>query len=68
MLLDEATASFDSQNERAAPKTLGALTADRTLLVITHRLDAVAAVLDEGPNANRAPVYPRKPAPIVDNQ
>ncbi|MGI5375550.1 ABC transporter ATP-binding protein [Streptomyces sp. CA-251387] len=53
VLLDEATASLDPENERAVQDALSALTAGRTLLVIAHRLQTVAAAdqilfLDEG--------------------
>ncbi|MYR60323.1 ATP-binding cassette domain-containing protein [Streptomyces sp. SID625] len=53
VLLDEATASLDPENEQAVQDALSALTAGRTLLVIAHRLRTVAAAdqilfLDEG--------------------
>ncbi|MFF3850484.1 ABC transporter ATP-binding protein [Streptomyces sp. NPDC002328] len=53
VLLDEATASLDPENEQAVQDALSALTAGRTLLVIAHRLQTVAAAhqilfLDEG--------------------
>ncbi|MGW0120782.1 ABC transporter ATP-binding protein [Streptomyces sp. NPDC003327] len=53
VLLDEATASLDPENEQAVQDALTALTADRTLLVIAHRLQTVMAadqilVLDGG--------------------
>ncbi|MFI6344294.1 ABC transporter ATP-binding protein [Streptomyces sp. NPDC050560] len=53
VLLDEATASLDPENEQAVQEALSALTAGRTLLVIAHRLQTVAAAdqilfLDEG--------------------
>ncbi|MEJ8634759.1 ABC transporter ATP-binding protein [Streptomyces sp. MS2.AVA.5] len=53
VLLDEATASLDPENEQAVQEALGHLTAGRTLLVIAHRLQTVAAagqilLLDEG--------------------
>ncbi|MFE9697853.1 ABC transporter ATP-binding protein [Streptomyces sp. NPDC006270] len=53
VLLDEATASLDPENERAVQEALGHLTEGRTLLVIAHRLQTVAAadqilLLDEG--------------------
>ncbi|MFY1634938.1 ABC transporter ATP-binding protein [Solwaraspora sp. WMMB335] len=53
VLLDEATASLDASNERAVRDALAVLTADRTLLVIAHRLHTVVAatqilVLEEG--------------------
>jgi ATP-binding cassette subfamily B protein len=43
VLLDEATAALDPENEAAVQDALSALTADRTLLVIAHRLQTVAA-------------------------
>lgn len=53
VLLDEATAALDPENERAVQDALRALAADRTLLVIAHRLQTVEAadqiiVLDGG--------------------
>ena len=53
VLLDEATAALDPENERAVQEALRALAADRTLLVIAHRLQTVEAadqiiVLDGG--------------------
>ena len=53
VLLDEATAALDPENERAVQNALRALAADRTLLVIAHRLQTVQSadqilVLDEG--------------------
>ena len=53
MLLDEATAALDPENERAVQDALQALAADRTLLVIAHRLQTVRSadkivVLDDG--------------------
>ncbi|MFE9833718.1 ABC transporter ATP-binding protein [Streptomyces sp. NPDC005551] len=58
VLLDEATASLDPENEQAVQDALSALTADRTLLVIAHRLQTVMAadqilVLDDGGIAQR---------------
>ncbi|MFE6174480.1 ABC transporter ATP-binding protein [Streptomyces sp. NPDC056464] len=58
VLLDEATASLDPENERAVQEALNNLTAGRTLLVIAHRLQTVAAAdqilfLDEGRIAER---------------
>lgn len=58
VLLDEATASLDPENERAVQEALNALTASRTLLVIAHRLQTVAAAdqilfMDEGRIAER---------------
>jgi ATP-binding cassette subfamily B protein len=43
VLLDEATAALDPENEAAVQDALAALTADRTLLVIAHRLPTIAA-------------------------
>ncbi|MCO1574876.1 ABC transporter ATP-binding protein/permease [Crossiella sp. SN42] len=43
VLLDEATAALDPENESAVQDALTALTADRTLLVIAHRLQTVVA-------------------------
>jgi len=53
VLLDEATAALDPENEAAVQDALRALTAERTLLVIAHRLQTVQSanqilVLDEG--------------------
>ncbi|MFF3437122.1 ABC transporter ATP-binding protein [Streptosporangium sp. NPDC002721] len=53
VLLDEATAALDPENEAAIGDALRALAADKTLLVIAHRLSTVMAadqilVLDEG--------------------
>jgi ATP-binding cassette subfamily B protein IrtB len=53
VLLDEATASLDSQNEAAVTEALRVLSADKTVLVIAHRLDTIAhadriAVIDGG--------------------
>ncbi|MET7400472.1 ABC transporter ATP-binding protein [Dactylosporangium sp. NPDC005572] len=53
VLLDEATAALDPHNERAVQQALAALTADRTLLVIAHRLQTIRdadqiVVLEEG--------------------
>ncbi|MGL5930240.1 MAG: ABC transporter ATP-binding protein, partial [Dermatophilaceae bacterium] len=43
VLLDEATSALDPVNEAAVQEALSALTADRTLLVVAHRLQTVAA-------------------------
>ncbi len=53
VLLDEATAALDPESEAAVQQALKALTKDRTLLVIAHRLRTVQAadqilVLEEG--------------------
>jgi len=53
VLLDEATAALDPVNEAAVQETIGALSGDRTLIVVAHRLATVVAadqivVLDEG--------------------
>lgn len=53
VLLDEATAHVDPENERAVQEALGALTRGRTLVVVAHRLYTVRRadqiiVLDAG--------------------
>jgi ABC-type multidrug transport system fused ATPase/permease subunit len=53
VLLDEATASMDPENERLVQQALDALVAEKTLVVIAHRLSTVRSadriiVLDEG--------------------
>ncbi|MEV5413020.1 ABC transporter ATP-binding protein [Thermopolyspora sp. NPDC052614] len=53
VLLDEATAALDPENEAAVTAALHALTSGKTLLVIAHRLSTVMAadqivVLDRG--------------------
>ncbi|MFV2085514.1 ABC transporter ATP-binding protein [Micromonospora sp. LOL_021] len=53
VLLDEATAALDPANEAAVQEALTALTANKTLLVIAHRLQTVRdadqiLVLDSG--------------------
>jgi ABC-type multidrug transport system ATPase subunit len=58
VLLDEATAAIDAEIEALFHDALRALTADRTLLVIAHRLQTIAAadqilVLHDGGIAER---------------
>ena len=58
VLLDEATAALDAENEAAVQEALTALAADRTVIVIAHRLQTVTAadqilVLDGGRIAER---------------
>ncbi|MEM9772772.1 MAG: ATP-binding cassette domain-containing protein, partial [Cyanobacteria bacterium P01_D01_bin.73] len=53
VLLDEATASIDPENERLIQQALNALAARKTLIVIAHRLSTVQfadqiLVLDQG--------------------
>lgn len=53
VLLDEATAALDPTNERAIQTALQALCADKTLIVVAHRLSTIRGadqivVLDEG--------------------
>ncbi|PMR75193.1 ABC transporter transmembrane domain-containing protein [Billgrantia endophytica] len=53
LLLDEATSALDAESERLVQQALDRLMADRTSLVIAHRLATVSAadrllVLDEG--------------------
>lgn len=43
VLLDEATAAIDPINERAIQKALGNLVANRTLIVVAHKLSTIAA-------------------------
>ena len=58
ILLDEATAALDPENEAAIERALQALVAGKTLVVIAHRLATVVAadqiaVLDDGRVAQR---------------
>ena len=58
VLLDEVTSALDPVNEAAIERALAALVADKTLVVIAHRLATVVAadqiaVLDEGRIAQR---------------
>jgi ATP-binding cassette subfamily B protein len=53
VLLDEATASIDPENEQLIQQAFNALAANKTLIVIAHRLNTVQSadkiiVLDEG--------------------
>ena len=53
IILDEATASVDPENERELQKAILELTRNKTLLMIAHRLSTVRTadqiiVLDEG--------------------
>lgn len=43
VLLDEATAALDAENEALVQEALHALTTDRTLIVVAHRLQTIAA-------------------------
>jgi ATP-binding cassette, subfamily B, bacterial IrtB/YbtQ len=43
LVLDEATAALDQENEAVLTSTVQALAAEKTLLVITHRLSTVLA-------------------------
>ena len=53
IILDEATASVDPENERELQSAISALTKDKTIMMIAHRLSTVRnadqiIVLDEG--------------------
>lgn len=53
IILDEATASVDPENERELQSAISALTADKTIIMIAHRLSTVRnadqiIVLEEG--------------------
>ncbi|MGD1896976.1 MAG: ABC transporter ATP-binding protein [Phormidesmis sp.] len=53
VLLDETTASIDPENERLIQQAIQALSAQKTLIIIAHRLQTIAAadqilVLDDG--------------------
>jgi len=53
VLLDEATSSIDPENERLIQHAIQALSAQKTLIIIAHRLTTIAAadqilVLDQG--------------------
>ena len=53
LLLDEATSALDAESERLVQQALDRLMAERTSLVIAHRLATVVAadrllVMDEG--------------------
>lgn len=43
ILLDEATAALDAENEALVQEALTALTANRTLIVVAHRLQTIMA-------------------------
>jgi len=69
-VLDEATSHLDAVNEQAVRRALDVLQADRTTIVIAHRLSTVRdadliVVLDEGRVAEyrhaRVAVGPRRP-------
>lgn len=58
VLLDEATAAIDPTNERLLQTALSRLVADRTLIVVAHKLTTIQAadqilVLDQGQIAQR---------------
>ena len=43
VLLDEASSALDPTNERLVREALAALVAERTLLVVAHRLETIRA-------------------------
>lgn len=43
ILLDEATAALDAENEALVQEALSALSADRTLVIVAHRLQTIMA-------------------------
>lgn len=58
VVLDEATASIDASNQHAIQSALQALAADKTLIVVAHRLSTIRdadqiIVLDKGEVAER---------------
>ena len=60
MILDEATANVDPENEDRLQKAIEALTRDKTILMIAHRLKTVRnadqiLVLDDGKLVGDAP-------------
>ena len=68
MILDEATANVDPENEDRLQKAIEALTRNKTILMIAHRLKTVRnadqiLVLDDGQIVQRAPTassWPRR--------
>jgi ATP-binding cassette subfamily B protein len=60
LILDEATASLDSESEALLQEAISKVSADRTLLVIAHRLSTVQnmdyiVVLDDGRIVEKGP-------------
>ncbi len=44
IIFDEATASIDPENEKELQKAISALTKDKTVIMIAHRLSTVSSV------------------------
>ena len=66
ILLDEATASLDAENETAIQEALSKLIKDKTVLIIAHRMRTIAntdhiVVLKDGVVAEEG-----KPAELID--